>query len=179
MSDPFWHEPGGLDLAMARLQPGGKVLELRFRHGQTFQVAVEKLGAGWRGLMAEPSPEARAVVLGLQGGVFVDVPVERLLASCVPAFRRELAARAQADLPVGVRIRELRRASGRTALSVAAAAGMARSNYARLEAARHQPRLETLQRVARALGVPVAAFFGPRRRRTARGHIPRPPPART
>ncbi len=165
MTDPFWREPGGLDLVMARVAPGGGELELRFRGGQAYRVALTRLGAGWRGLLAEPGPDARVVVLGLSGGEFIDLPVERVLAACEPAFRRELASRSRSTGPVGARIRELRRASGRTAMAVASAAGMARSNYARLEAARHQPRLETLQRVARALGVPVATFFEARRRR--------------
>ena len=92
-----------------------------------------------------PSPDARVVQLVLTGGAFVDLPVERLLAACDPVFRRELAARSKE--------------------AVAAAAGMARSNYARLEAARHQPKLETLKRVARALGVPLATFFERQRTR--------------
>ncbi len=165
MTTPFWREPGGLDLAMARVRPGGTELELRFRHGQAYLVAVARLGAGWRGLMAEPSPDARAVVLCLSGGQFVDLPVERVLAVCEPAFGRELAARSKEAVPVGARVRELRKASGKTAMAVAAAAGMAPSNYARLEAARHEPKVETLKRVAKALGVPLATFFETRRPR--------------
>jgi len=171
MTAPFWREPGGLDLTMARVRPGGAELELRFRHGQAYRLAIARLGAGWQGLLAEPSPDARVVQLCLKGGEFVDLPVERVLAACEPAFRRELAARSKATGPVGARIRELRRASGRTALAVAAAAGMARSNYARLESARHEPKLETLRRVARALGVPVGTFFETRRPT----HTTRPP----
>jgi DNA-binding XRE family transcriptional regulator len=163
MTEPFWREPGGLDLAMARVRPGGEVLELRFRHGQAYLVAVARLGAGRRGLLAEPSPDARAVVLCLSGGEFVDLPVEAVLAACEPAFRRELAARSKSAGPVGARVRELRLASGRTAMAIAEAAGMARSNYARLEAARHEPKLETLKRVAKALGVPLTTFFETRR----------------
>lgn len=54
------------------------------------------------------------------------------------------------------RIRSLREAAGLRSVDVAAAAGMARSNYARLEAGRHQPGLDTLRRVAAALGARVA-----------------------
>jgi DNA-binding XRE family transcriptional regulator len=171
-TDHFWREPGGLDLAMARVRPGGEELEFRFRFGQAYRVAIGKLGRGWRGLLAEPSPDARTLVLCLAGGEFVDVPVERLLAACEPSFRREQASRAASTAPVGVRVRELRRASGRTAMAVAAAAGMARSNYARLEAGRHEPKLETLRRVAKALGLPVTVFFDARRA-PATGRPPR------
>jgi transcriptional regulator with XRE-family HTH domain len=41
-------------------------------------------------------------------------------------------------------------------VSLAEDAGLAPSNYARLEASKHQPRVETLVRVAKALGVPLA-----------------------
>jgi len=43
-------------------------------------------------------------------------------------------------------------------MEVAEAAGMARSNFARLEASRHEPRLATLRRVAEALAVPLGAL---------------------
>jgi len=61
---------------------------------------------------------------------------------------------------VGEKVRALRLASGRTAMEVASAAGMARSNFARLEASRHEPRLSTLRRVAEALAVPLDALVG-------------------
>jgi DNA-binding XRE family transcriptional regulator len=168
MAERFWREPGGLDLAMARVRPGGAELELRFRFGEAYLVPIARLGRGWQGLLAQPSPDARVVQLCLSGGEFVDLPVEQVLAACEPVFRRELAARAKEAVPVGVRVRELRKASGKTAMAVAADAGMARSNYARLEAARHEPKLATQKRVAKALGVPVATFFERRRARARR-----------
>ena len=61
---------------------------------------------------------------------------------------------------VGARIRALREAAGLRASEVAAAAGMARSNYARLESGRHEPGVRTLARAAAALRVPLAAFLG-------------------
>jgi predicted nucleic acid-binding protein/DNA-binding XRE family transcriptional regulator len=57
---------------------------------------------------------------------------------------------------VGARIRALREAGGLRASEVAAAAGMARSNYARLESGRHEPGLRTLARAAAALRVPLS-----------------------
>jgi len=72
-----------------------------------------------------------------------------------PAFRARVTRKAST---VGARVRALRLASGRTAMEVAVAAGMARSNFARLEASRHEPRLATLRRVAEALAVPHDAL---------------------
>jgi transcriptional regulator with XRE-family HTH domain len=61
--------------------------------------------------------------------------------------------------PADGRIRDLRQASGLRASQVARAAGMARSNYARLEAGRHEPGVATLARAAAALRVPLAALL--------------------
>ena len=69
------------------------------------------------------------------------------------------AARPPPPAAVGARLRELRRAAGLRACQVAEAAGMARSNYARLEAGRHRPSLATLARAAAALRVPVAELL--------------------
>lgn len=61
---------------------------------------------------------------------------------------------------VGAGIRILRESRGLRASEVARAAGMARSNYARLESGRHHPGLRTLARAAAALRVPLAELLG-------------------
>jgi DNA-binding XRE family transcriptional regulator len=94
-------------------------------------------------------------VVGMKDGSMEDVPASAILALAEPAFRARVTRKAST---VGERVRALRVASGRTAMEVAAAAGMARSSFARLEASRHEPRLATLRRVAEALGVPLDAF---------------------
>ncbi len=40
----FWEGPGGLDLTAARLLPGGRAIELRFRGGESYQVDLAALG---------------------------------------------------------------------------------------------------------------------------------------
>lgn len=79
-----------------------------------------------------------------------------------PVAREALAPYGAPPRPpsAGARIRALRRASGRSASALAAAAGMARSNWARLESGRHDPGVRTLGRAAAALGVPLAAILG-------------------
>jgi len=79
-----------------------------------------------------------------------------------PLARETEAAWATAPAPAGrlaERLRSVRRAAGVRGSEVARAAGMARSNYARLESGRHAPSLATLERVAGALRVPVAALL--------------------
>ncbi|MBI5068831.1 MAG: type II toxin-antitoxin system VapC family toxin [Deltaproteobacteria bacterium] len=60
----------------------------------------------------------------------------------------------------GARLRALRAAAGLRAHEAAQAAGMAPSNWARLESGRHAPALATLARAARALRVPISALLG-------------------
>jgi DNA-binding XRE family transcriptional regulator len=59
---------------------------------------------------------------------------------------------------IGQRIREARAAIGMTQLELATATGIRRPNVARLERGRNTPTIETLQRVADALGVSVASL---------------------
>ena len=59
---------------------------------------------------------------------------------------------------IGQRIREARRAKGLTQLDLATATGIRRPNVARLERGGNTPTIETLQRVAGALGVSVASL---------------------
>lgn len=154
----FWDEAGGLDLAAASLLPGGRAIEFRFRGGQGYHLDLAVLGFAGPGLFATPGPGG-VVVLALSGGGLVDLAVGRLLAAADPAYRAALERAARTPASAGALIRARRKATGRTALEVARAAGMARSNYARLEASRHQPRIDTLRRVAAALGLDVAELL--------------------
>lgn len=56
---------------------------------------------------------------------------------------------------LGQRIRELRLAAGLTQAELARRTGIHRPNIARVEAGRHTPSLETLSRLATAIGVPT------------------------
>ncbi|MGD8863812.1 MAG: helix-turn-helix transcriptional regulator [Myxococcales bacterium] len=56
---------------------------------------------------------------------------------------------------LGARLRELRMAAGLTQAELARRTGIHRPNIARVEAGRHTPSLETLARLASAIGVPT------------------------
>jgi DNA-binding XRE family transcriptional regulator len=57
---------------------------------------------------------------------------------------------------LGARLRKLRLAAGLTQAELARRTGIHRPNIARVEAGRHTPSLETLARLAMAIGVPTA-----------------------
>jgi DNA-binding XRE family transcriptional regulator len=60
---------------------------------------------------------------------------------------------------LGARIRELRLAAGLTQAELARRTGIHRPNIARVEAGRHTPSLETLARLAAAIGVPTTSVL--------------------
>jgi transcriptional regulator with XRE-family HTH domain len=60
---------------------------------------------------------------------------------------------------LGLRIREVRRTQGLTQEQAAEHLGMLAPNYARVEQGRANVTVDTLVRVANALGVPVATLF--------------------
>ncbi|MEY4515207.1 MAG: hypothetical protein RLZZ450_7329 [Pseudomonadota bacterium] len=63
---------------------------------------------------------------------------------------------------LGARLRELRLAAGLTQAELARRTGIHRPNIARVEAGRHTPSLETLARLASAIGVPTTTVLSPK-----------------
>jgi transcriptional regulator with XRE-family HTH domain len=78
------------------------------------------------------------------------------------AYFRARTAQPKPTPDVGAVIRKLREAKGMTQEKLAAATGMMRSNISRIEAAKHRPTLETLERIAKALKVSVADLLARR-----------------
>ena len=60
---------------------------------------------------------------------------------------------------VGTRIRELRRKAGLTQERLAERVGLDSRHLSRLEVGRHFPSLQSLERIAAVLHVPLAEFF--------------------
>jgi len=87
-----------------------------------------------------------------------EVPWDRVLHEAEPSYAwfRGRTARAKTARNVGATIRRLREAKGLTQDRLATAVGMIRNNISRIEAAKHRPTLETLEKLAKALKVSVA-----------------------
>jgi DNA-binding XRE family transcriptional regulator len=93
-----------------------------------------------------------------------EIPWDRVLHEAEPsyAYFRGRMRRYKTIHEVGARVRKLREAKGFTQEQLAAAARMKRSNISRIEAAKHRPTLETLERIAKALNASVADLIAPR-----------------
>ncbi|OGP26831.1 MAG: hypothetical protein A2038_02950 [Deltaproteobacteria bacterium GWA2_57_13] len=59
------------------------------------------------------------------------------------------------SVAVGRQVRKLRKIKGMTQAQLARAAGILRPNLSRVESGRHRPSLETLEKIAAALKVPI------------------------
>jgi len=87
-----------------------------------------------------------------------EVPWDRVYHEAEPAYGhfRGKMGRRMTPHNLGATIRKLRGAKGLTQDQLATAVGMMRSNISRIEAAKHRPTLETLEKIAKALRVSVA-----------------------
>lgn len=108
---------------------------------------------------ASPLPVARPL----------KVPVS--VARVVPR-RPSAVARSESASRIGAQVRALRMAAGTSGGDLASVAGVSRSMLSRIERGLVSPSVETLDRIASGLHVPVSRFFGDQARRTDFCHVP-------
>jgi len=105
--------------------------------------------------------ERRSFTLTQASGNRVEVPWDAVLYHCDPEYpyykgRADLGGNDERAEKIGERVRVLRESEALSVTDLAERVGMQRSNLSRLEHGRHLPSLETLERIAEGLGVPVA-----------------------
>jgi len=110
------------------------------------------------------SEDATTATLALASGNNIT-----LIASSIPACGRQRDGNEKSDAisvrkvkenpKVGSRLKSLRRAAGLTQAELARRTGIHRPNIARIEAGRHTPSLETLSRLAAAIGVTATTIL--------------------
>jgi len=93
-----------------------------------------------------------------------EIPWDRVLHEAEPSYHyfRGRMGRTKNTREIGATIRKLREAKGVTQAELARAVGMMRANISRVEAAKHRPTLETMERIAKALKVSVADLIAQR-----------------
>jgi transcriptional regulator with XRE-family HTH domain len=94
-----------------------------------------------------------------------------LPASALPRKADALPARSESASMIGAQVRTLRIAAGESGGRLAARSGVSRSMLSRIERGLASPSVETLERVADALGVPVSRFFGEQGSRAGFCHV--------
>lgn len=96
--------------------------------------------------------DASTAVIELESGVILRLNASSLVPAETPAPGGGIPIEGER---LGARIRELRHEAGLTQAELARRTGIHRPNIARVEAGRHTPSLETIARLATAIGVPT------------------------
>lgn len=160
---PFWEAADGEKLCGTWWNAARGTVEVDFVRGRHYSLPVALVPGveADRVVRAVLDDVGHGVVLVTSDGRTTDFASDFVLYHCEPAYRQAMDARfPKITEPVGERVgrrvRALRRNRRMSLQRLAAATGLTRGNASRLEAGKHEPRLETLVRVARALGVAVA-----------------------
>ena len=135
--------------------------------------------------------DGSAFLVRLASGKSLEVPWDFVLYQLEPTyafFKGRVRESDEEDVArrVGRRVRELREAKHLTTYELAQRSGIHRPNVSRIESGRHVPNLETLLRLAQALGTSVAGLVadaspaqvyvherGPRLRRSPKTRVRR------
>jgi transcriptional regulator with XRE-family HTH domain len=80
--------------------------------------------------------------------------------------------RSEPSALVGTQVNRLRQAAGVSALELTKRSGVSRSMLSRIENGQVSPSVETLDRLANALDIPLSRFFADQRCRTDFSHVP-------
>lgn len=131
---PTHADDDGGEIAAITISEDAASAEIELASGKRFELAASQLAA--------PAPTPTASSSGQ-----------------LAAATQELALSSIDGTKLGARIRELRLAAGLTQAELARRTGIHRPNIARVEAGRHTPSLETLARLAAAIGVPTASVL--------------------
>ncbi len=139
---PYGHHDDLTDVASITIDDDGQHASVHLKSAKTIGVALSVVSApARRELVPSTSLDADEAVTTAGG-----------IAAASSVFDVD-------PTRLGKRIRELRLAAGLTQAELATRTGIHRPNIARVEAGRHTPSLETLTRVAAAIGVAPATLF--------------------
>jgi len=165
----FWKRSGGMRLVGAIWCSDKKAILVIFVSGHHYYLPVDKM----KNVHSEAVREVRldefqdGVIVEMDGGRTTDFSSDFVLYHCEPEYRCQIDVEYRPDkLPMAVRVglcvRALRKKKGMSLRAFATAAKMAVANASNLESGKHEPKLETLQRVAQVLGVTIASLVSTR-----------------
>ena len=146
------------------IEPSRDTLLIVFRNGRSYRLP-KKLIPGLdktRIVTARPNEDGSAFMVRQESGNTSEIPWDFVLYHLeheYPYYKGRSAGRrskAAAAQRIARRVKEVRMRLGLTASALAARSGIRRPNISRIESGRHMPSLDTLERLAEALGVPVA-----------------------
>lgn len=154
----------GARIQEVMFEPAQDMFLIVFRNGRSYKLRKKLIpGLDRTDLKTvRPNEDGSAFVVRQESGNISEIPWDFILYHLEPEYayykERRGGRRSErlAAQRVARRLREIRRRLGLTASAVAARSGIRRPNISRIEKGKHVPSLETLERLADALGVPLA-----------------------
>jgi len=140
LARPAHADDDGGDIGAITISKDASSARIELASGRAFDVIASQLASAPKS--EGPRPEGSASSSGQ-----------------LAAATQALALSSIDGTKLGARVRELRLAAGLTQAELARRTGIHRPNIARVEAGRHTPSLETLARLAAAIGVPTASVL--------------------
>jgi|WetSurMetagenome_2_1015567.scaffolds.fasta_scaffold50942_3 DNA-binding XRE family transcriptional regulator len=108
-----------------------------------------------------PSSSGESVAIVDESGRAVDISAESLRAALDEEYRtRLLSADEEERRTAGARLRAVRGSFGLSQQELSRRSGIAQESLSRIETGRRAPRLGTLQKLARGMGVPLDELLG-------------------
>ena len=148
------------------VQPGGRSFAVFMSTGRSYEIWLEDLvqGGDATAIGGEIRDFGDAVTVLLTGGRRISLPWDQVLAIADPEYEDLRETIAHADQTriaahVASRVRALRGEHNLTLPGLERAAGVKASTLSRIESGKYAPSLGVLEKVARALMVPVARFY--------------------
>jgi len=149
---------------------------IRMENGKMYNLRLSELAEADSSKVTEWSigEEHNYIQVTQASGNWFEIPWDDILYHREPEYeyyKGNLDQDADKSLKlIGERVRELREAKGLSVNDLAIKAGMKRPNLSRLEHGRHQPSLDTLERIAESLGISVALLVTMRPVKSAIGN---------
>lgn len=136
-----------------------------FRDGHVYRFSRQWLpdDDGTAVLNVRVESDGSAFLVRLASGMTLEIPWDFVLYQLEPTYpffkgRVREGLEEESALRIGRRVRDLREAKDLTTYDLAERSGIHRPNISRIERGRHVPNLDTLMRLAQALGTSVAAL---------------------
>lgn len=143
-----------------------RMLIVHFENGKCYALdlnvvegADETEAAKW-----EIVEDRDCLIVTQQSGNILEIPWDAVLHHCEREYER-YKGKEQVESPqaraerIGASVRSARERAGLTGTELAERCGIQRPNLSRLESGKHAPSLETLERIAESLNVPVARLL--------------------
>lgn len=160
MTQTILLENAQMMMVALEVDPDRRVIKVRFVDGRSGEIPAEAIENAGKPLRLDPTrvslPNPYVILIGVEGqSEPEEVPWDFVRHFCDPTFEAQERHKAETHRKrLGERIKRLRQQRGYSQERLGEEAGVSRITLSRIETGHEQsPRFDTLERIARALGV--------------------------